>query len=227
MAKNGEDQHQDPTTENTTGTGTENGTQGADGATEDQESITLTARELQAKLDREVTKAIQTRTANLTRELEATKEKLAEMERQKQDSGLDAAGKLESRERELKGMKDQVKQLTEVVKRYEQELSDMVQLELDSLSEEDREVAQQALPEDITPAAKLRILRALRNSGKLGGADAHVERPEGVGTKTAVGQGKSGKKGPDSEFVSALQQGRSLAEEAGATKPEGIQPEGW
>ena len=141
------------------------------------EEIKLSKKELQAVIDREVTKALRTRTSKLEKTIQELSAELEDSKKKVEEADLTLTGKLEVRERELKQLKERV---TAVMSDYEslaKQLEELVKEEIDSLSEEDREVALRAFPDGTPVLARLRGIRALKNAGKLSPASVVPERP--------------------------------------------------
>ena len=75
----------------------ENSTEGQAASEAEDQKIVLTEKELRSRIDREVTKALKTRTANLQAELRRKQEELEELQRKLEESDLTTQAKLELR----------------------------------------------------------------------------------------------------------------------------------
>ena len=136
--------------------GTERGNSGEAKKEEQERVVQLTEKKLQSLIDKEVTKALKTRTQNLQRELEEARAQAEEYRRKLEEEDLSTVAKLELREREAKELQAQLKVTKKQREALEAEITALVEAELESLSEEDRKVAEAAFPGDAPPLLKLR-----------------------------------------------------------------------
>lgn len=194
------------------------------GQVQGEEVLTLTAKDLQKRIDRAVTKALKTRTANLQRELEEARAQLEEYRRKAEEEDLSVIAKLEVRERELNAAKEQVKKAQKSYEGLVAEIGALVDAELEVLSEEDRKVVEQAFPEDAPPLLKLKVIRALKNAGKLASA-TDKPKPENVGTRTRFAGG-GGEAGATSPMQKLMALGREIAK-LGQGQEESYVPPAW
>lgn len=206
------------------GASTHPGTAAEDQGTQAQgEKLTLTVAELQSRIDREVTKALKTRTGNLQTELAETKEALAKLQREKTEGSLSDKDKVEAREREIEQAKVSVKEAQKEIKRLHDEIEALVADEVNALSADDKKLVEAAFPEDASPLVRLKVIRALKNSGKLVNASSKTEEPQ----PTDVGSRKVTRNPPvDTDFQKGVTMGKELAK-FGAPKKEPTVPDAW
>ncbi len=206
------------------GVGTQPRTGTEDQGTQEQaDKVTLTTAELQSRIDREVTKALKTRTANLQNELAETKEALAKIQREMSEGKTGGDEKTETREREIDQAKVMVREAQKEVRRLMDEIEALVVDEVDALSAEDKKVVEAAFPEDASPLVRLKVIRALKNSGKLVNATTKVEEPQ----PGDVGSRKQTRNPPvDTDFQKGVALGKDLAKMT-SQKREIPVPDAW
>lgn len=206
------------------GTSTPSETVTEDQGTQEQAGkVSLTPTELQSRIDREVTKALKTRTENLQREIAELKEALEKANREKAEVGLTEQEKLQALQKESEAARNTMKDVLREMKRLNEEIEALVTAEIESLCAEDRKIVEGIFPEDASPLVRLKVLRALKNGGKLSNAAKDQEAP----AKGDVGSRKSvPNPAVDTEFQKGVQLGKELAR-SGKPKSGPWIPDAW
>lgn len=212
--------------------GAEPGEAGAVEATDERtaqetadEVVTLTKKELQSRIDREVQKALRTRTANLEKEKTALLEQLESLKRQLEEAGMTVEEKVKTREKELEQARNAVKAAEKQMQAMHKELEELVQAEIAVLSEEDKMLVDSILTDEMSPLMKLRIIRALRNTGKISAGPSPERTVGNVGTVVRPATGVGGRAAtPEGRLTRLVELGRQLSgrrkKEAGYVPPQ-------
>lgn len=191
--------------------------------------ITLTERELRSRLDREVQKALQTRTANLEKEKQELLAEIERLRKQLEETGLSVEEKVKLREKEVSELRSQAKSLRAAYESVMRELESLVEARVGALSEDDRMLVDAMFTEDMGPLAKLRILDALERAGKISFGGRKPERGVGFGTvmRPSGAAGGEAQGGEKSRLQRLVELGRSFARGRGHAQEEGYVPPEW
>ena len=202
----------------------------AGGGSGGDEVLQLTRTELRSMLDREISKALRTRTTNLEREKAQLLEEIEQLRARTNEAGLDVEGKLRAREKELQQITGELKNLRRAQDDLMREIADLVEAELESLTPEDRMLVDGMFSDDtMSPVVRLRILRALRNAGKLkDGRDEESQRTVRTvgnigGPMRPTGAGEKPAPANDNVWRRLMETGKKLAQKR--TEPAYVPPQ--